>query len=148
MEQNLDGFLVEHRKVSRFPASTGGGWIGVDLDGTLAEYHGWNDGKIGPPIPAMVERVKRWLDEGKTVKILTARVSSSGHYSLESKRFADAEFVFEQHKAILRWCIAVFGCPLEVTASKDFKMIELWDDRAVTVEPNTGKILTEGVKNG
>ena len=35
------------------------GWIGADLDGTLAEYHGWSaDGSIGNPVPDMVERVK------------------------------------------------------------------------------------------
>ena len=33
------------------------GWIGVDLDGTLAEYHGWNGGAIGEPVPAMLARV-------------------------------------------------------------------------------------------
>jgi len=36
-------------------------WIGVDLDGTLAVYDGWRGPEhIGPPVPAMVERVKRW----------------------------------------------------------------------------------------
>ena len=33
------------------------GWIGVDFDGTLATYNGWNDGKLGEPIPLMVDRV-------------------------------------------------------------------------------------------
>lgn len=43
-------------------------WIGVDLDGTLAEYHGWvSELHIGPPIPAMLARVKRWLAEGKEI---------------------------------------------------------------------------------
>ena len=38
------------------------GWIGVDLDGTLAEYLGWQGmGHIGEPIAPMVERVKAWL---------------------------------------------------------------------------------------
>ena len=60
-------------------------WIGVDLDGTLAEYHGWNDGKIGEPIQLMVERVKRWLAEGKSVRIMTARVGvQEDAYSDES----------------------------------------------------------------
>ena len=37
-------------------------WIGVDLDGTLAEWDGWKGHEhIGPPIPAMLERVKRWI---------------------------------------------------------------------------------------
>ena len=51
------------------------GWIGVDLDGTLAEYHGWHDdGRIGKPILPMVARVKKWLAEGKEVRIVTERV--------------------------------------------------------------------------
>lgn len=50
------------------------GWIGVDLDGTLAHYDGWKGPEhIGAPIPAMVERVKAWLAEGKEVRISTAR---------------------------------------------------------------------------
>ena len=37
------------------------GWIGVDLDGTLAEYHGWQGIEhIGEPIPKMMARVRRW----------------------------------------------------------------------------------------
>ena len=68
------------------------GWIGVDLDGTLAEYHGWN-GSIGKPIAPMVDRVKRWLAEGVEVRIMTARVSNRGGYSEESRRSADRAFV-------------------------------------------------------
>jgi RNA-binding protein YhbY len=53
------------------------GWIGCDLDGTLAEYNGWQGPQhIGAPIPKMLERVKRWLSEGKDVRILTARAST------------------------------------------------------------------------
>ena len=51
------------------------GWIGVDLDGTLAEYAGWvSEEHIGHPVPMMLERVKAWLAEGKDVRIFTARV--------------------------------------------------------------------------
>ncbi len=42
------------------------GWIGVDLDGTLAEYHGWvSPDNIGKPIPQMVARVKNLIAEGR-----------------------------------------------------------------------------------
>ena len=35
-------------------------WIGVDLDGTLAEYHDWiGIHHIGRPITPMIERVQR-----------------------------------------------------------------------------------------
>ena len=43
-----------------------GGWIGVDLDATFAVYNGWQgELHIGAPIPAMVERVKQGLADGR-----------------------------------------------------------------------------------
>ena len=104
------------------------GWIGVDLDGTLAKYDGWNGGSIGEPIPAMLSRVKKWLKEGREVKIFTARA------------FRDD---FGQIQLIKRWCKLHIGQELEVTATKDFGMIELWDDRCVQVVPNTGLTVQE-----
>ena len=50
------------------------GHILVDLDGTLAIYNGYvGPTHIGEPVPKMLERVKSWLADGKTVKIFTAR---------------------------------------------------------------------------
>ena len=115
------------------------GWIGVDLDGTLAEYHGWNGGEIGAPVPLMVERVKKWLAEGVTVKIMTARVSILGGYSVESNKTANSDFAKEQTKLIQDWCLEHIGSVIEVTYCKDFLMIELWDDRAIQIIPNTGR---------
>lgn len=99
------------------------GWVGVDLDATLAEYNGWRGAEnIGKPIPAMLERVKKWIAEGVTVKIFTARAS-----------------IPEQIPPIHEW-LEKHGLPrLEVTNVKDFAMVELWDDRAVQIIPNTGK---------
>ena len=54
--------------------SRGKGWFGVDLDGTLAFYDGYKGEVIGAPIPKMIDRVKRWISKGRTVKIMTARV--------------------------------------------------------------------------
>ena len=113
------------------------GWIGVDLDGTLAEYHGWNGG-VGKPIARMVERVKRWIADGIEVRIMTARVSNGGGFSEESKRDADDAFVAEQRVLIQEWCKEHLGVVIPVTHEKDFRMVELWDDRAVQVIPNTG----------
>lgn len=105
------------------------GWIGVDLDGTLAEYHSWkNDGEIGKPITLMVNRVKNWLKQGLMVKIFTARISVD----------AGKEETIKQIKA---WCKQHIGQELEVTNVKDFTMMELWDDRARQVEKNTGKYI-------
>ena len=108
-------------------------WIGVDLDGTLAEYDGWQGPQhIGRPIQPMVDRVADWLKEGKAVKIMTARVSHDG----TRERIEDANSALD---AIQAWCVAVFGFPLEVTNIKDYGMVELWDDRAIQVIPNTGQ---------
>ncbi len=98
-------------------------WIGVDLDGTLAEYYDWiGIEHIGLAIPPMVERVKGWIAEGKKVKIFTARVTHGN----------------EAINHIHMW-LAAQGLPeLEVTNVKDFYMVELWDDRCVTVVTNTG----------
>lgn len=105
-----------------------GGWIGVDLDGTLAIYEGWEGAdKIGPPVPAMQERVVRWLAAGWDVRIFTARVSRP-----------DLEDFEEVVAAIQAWSQEHLGAILEVTCRKDYAMVELWDDRAVQVEPNTG----------
>lgn len=101
------------------------GWIGVDFDGTLAEYHGYvPGGHFGDPIPAMMARVKAWLAEGVEVKIMTARAADPD----EARKVQD-------------WCERN-GLPrLPITDRKDFGMIELWDDRAVSVEANTGRDL-------
>lgn len=118
---------------------TTSGWIGVDLDGTLAYYDGWKgEDHIGEPIAPMVQRVKDWLEQGITVKIFTARVGVSGAFSLESQRHADQEFADHQVQIIQDWCEKHIGQRLEVTASKDFAMAQLWDDRCVQVEMNTG----------
>lgn len=114
-------------------------WIAVDFDGTLSVYKGWNGDELGPPVPIMVERVKRWLAEGTNVKIFTARVGCSGLTS--DVAHDNNEFAEHQRKIITAWCIEHIGVPLEVTATKDFAMLELWDDRAVQVEMNTGKIV-------
>lgn len=114
-------------------------WIAVDFDGTLCEYHGWNGDDLGKPVPKMLERVKKWLAEGKTVKIFTARVGASGKtsdVSVDDQAFAD-----HQREIIQAWCIEHVGVPLEVTATKDFAMMELWDDRAIQVIMNTGEIV-------
>ena len=114
------------------------GWIGVDLDGTLAEYHGWDNGKIGKPIPLMLERVKDWLENGVEVRIMTARVAP------QPDPLA-VPGIGEIICAIEAWCKEHIGRVLPVTHEKDFQMIELWDDRAIQVIPNTG-IRVDGLR--
>ena len=74
----------------------------------------------------MLERVKQWLKDGKQVAIMTARVSNPKRLS-------------ETLPAIQAWCLEHLGEVLPVTHAKDYDMIELWDDRAVQVIPNTGE---------
>jgi len=121
------------------------GWLGVDLDGTLAKYGGaWGNGEIGEPIPLMVEKVKEKLEEGVKVKIFTARVCVAPHlHSEESNASATQEFADEQRAKIEKWCERHLGQKLEVTAQKDFLCIEIWDDRAVRVIMNTGRFAYE-----
>lgn len=121
------------------------GWIGVDLDGTLAEYHGWiGPESIGNPIQPMVERVKRWLSKGKDVRIFTARAWPLGIATevLENLNVADIverrRIALRSTTAIQQWCKEHIGKVLPITCIKDHSMYELWDDRAVSVIPNTG----------
>nr|WP_320013592.1 hypothetical protein [uncultured Desulfobacter sp.] len=102
-----------------------GPWYGVDLDGTLAI---WNETStldhIGAPIPAMVDMVCRMVDNGIRVKIFTARACDPA-----------------QIPKIRAW-MNQNGLPdLEITNVKDYYMERLYDDRAIRVERNTGRIL-------
>lgn len=125
------------------------GWIGVDLDGTLAHYEGFKGANmIGDPIIPMLNRVKKWLEEGKDVRIFTARVwhgelLDHPNYASYSKRYRESN---EARKAIIEWCIKHLGRALPVTNEKDYGMVELWDDRAVQIEPNTGRRMDEHVE--
>lgn len=118
------------------------GWIAVDLDGTLAVYdHFHSITSFGNPIPLMVDRVKKWIAEGQEVKILTARVSLEQF--TEDLVTGDMVPMADVREAIADWCELHIGKRLEVTCVKDWRMIELWDDRAVQVITNTGRTLSE-----
>lgn len=136
------------------------GWIGVDLDGTLAHYETWKTPTdIGPPVQAMLTRVRMWRADGREVRIFTARVwpitqlIGPGYKFRADKWIQRGEEVDERKlrlvgatlaaKAIQQWCFAHVGEVLPITCTKDYGMIELWDDRAVCVEKNTGRVLGE-----
>lgn len=107
----------------------GKGWIGVDLDGTLAYYDGWKGPTvIGDPIPKMLKRVKNWVSSGQDVRIMTARVTPSKDDTLLSRM------------AIQKWLEEKCGLfHIPITHAKDHLMLELWDDRCIQVIPNTGE---------
>jgi len=109
----------------------GGGWIGVDLDGTLARHDEWKGHThIGKPVPLMLDRVRNWIAQGIEVRIFTARVASTSFGREEARA------------AVKKWSKEHIGVELEVTSEKDYSMLELWDDRCVPIEFNTGKIKT------
>lgn len=103
--------------------------IAVDLDKTLAEMKGPFKGPtvIGKPIPEMVDRVKKMLADGEDVRIFTARVSD------DPKSIARA--------AIEAWLHKNIGQSLPITDKKDHLTTKIYDDRAVGVVPNTGKLV-------
>lgn len=128
------------------------GWIGVDFDGTLAAYDGWvSPTHCGEPIAPMVDRVQRWRKEGREVRIFTARVfpltvvindgdlaALRASVSGAPGRVAQA---LDAVEAIQHWSRRHLGEVLPVTCVKDYGMIELYDDRAVQVRPNTGELV-------
>lgn len=128
------------------------GWIGVDLDATLAKYDGFKGPTvIGEPIPEMVERVKSWLNKGYEVRIMTARVwaplltDPSYGTKVWSDRQQEARHA---RRAIEDWTELHIGKRLEVTCMKDYSMWVLYDDRCRQVEPNTGRLIGDiGVKS-
>lgn len=113
------------------------GWIGVDFDGTLAHYSGWNNGELGEPIKPMQNRVLDWLNSGREVRIMTARVAETGLPN-QVGSIDDSTFANDQRSKIEAWCEKHLGRKIQVTAQKDFGMVELWDDRCVRVIANTG----------
>lgn len=103
----------------------------VDFDRTLAHYESWekNGANLGAPIPDMVDRVKRWLAKGKDVRIFTARAHES------NPRWGS------DIANIKRWCMEHIGRDLPVQCWKSFEAEAIWDDLAVSVEANTGRIV-------
>jgi hydroxymethylpyrimidine pyrophosphatase-like HAD family hydrolase len=128
-------------------------WIGVDMDGTLAHYDDkalpWNI--FGPPIPRMVERIQGWLLQSKTVIIVTARVFPYIHgveqkldpdHKWQSCLVTGARFSIENMLEVIGdYTERHVGQRLAATCAKDYRMLQLWDDRAVQVIPNTGRTL-------
>ena len=144
-DQHVDNIHASHailpQHLERFERfiQQKGGWIGVDLDGTLAVYDRWRGPyHIGEPIMPMVERVRRWLAEGRTVRIFTARVTD-----LPLNEDGTVHDLDKVRLSIVAWCLKHIGSELQITNVKDWHMMELWDDRAVQVRPNTGVTLAD-----
>jgi hypothetical protein len=111
----------------------------VDFDATLAKYDGFKGPFVlGEPIPAMVARVKRWLQEGDEVVLFTARVCCDDQPALKMQIIL----------LLQQWCERHLGRALEVTDRKHRRFTDFWDDRNVAIEANTGKLLCDPQTNG
>lgn len=136
----------------RDPRADARGWIGFDLDGTLA-YHDPDSGfkkEVGPPVGAdndgisLLDRVRVLISQGREVKIFTARIWPLGTLEeLNPKNSARVREASEQLRLIRKFCLQNLGQILEVTCIKDPTMYKIVDDRAVTVERNTSRILAQ-----
>lgn len=99
-----------------------GKWIGVDLDGTLAQYHGNMGKRIGEPIAPMLEMVMALLASNIEVRIFTARASDAN-----------------QLPAIKGWLNRHGLGHCAVTNVKDFDCHLIVDDRAARAIWNQGQ---------
>ena len=118
--------------------------IAVDFDGTLVKWPmempsafdpdlKFDPSAVGETVEIMANRVKEWLKQGHEVVIFTARV-----YDPKQAEIA--------REAINKWCLDNIGEVLEVTCIKSHDIDVFYDDKAVTVEKDTGRILTMGWK--
>jgi hypothetical protein len=98
--------------------------IAVDLDGTLAYYDEWRGIEhIGEPIIPTLLKVQVLVKNGVKVTIFTARAN-------------DPEAI----PYIVKW-LSVHGLSgLDITCTKRKSFKEIWDDRAIRFERNTGKV--------
>ena len=142
----------------------GKGWYGFDLDGTLAKYDGWKGiDHIGEPVKPMVDLIKKMHEDGKVVKILTARVAPRANIEIRPNPYPTDHAVYdavgrdneERYRDIYRapkwtacdfiydWCLRNLGFLPEITHEKDHLMLELYDDRVKQVVPNEGLLVED-----
>lgn len=116
-------------------------WIGFDLDGTLAfeeaEWQGFEH--IGKPIKSMVDKLKAYLKQGKTVKIVTARVNQYNELDNYVARIHICQWLCKQG-------LYTDIDYIEIVSGKDMYMEKLYDNHVVQVETNTGRIIDDNEK--
>lgn len=136
----------------------GKGWYGFDLDGTLAKYDGWKGiNHIGEPVKPMVELIKRMHDEGKVVKIMTARIAPKAQPETKPNPYREGNWCIESPGTqawalkgewtaldfVQEWCYRILEFVPEVVYQKDHLMLELYDDRVKQVVPNEGWLVED-----
>lgn len=138
---------------------TGEGWYGFDLDGTLAKYDGWKGIEhIGAPVAPMVKLIRQMHDEGKVVKIMTARVAPKEKPEVKPNPYLENHWVIESpddmpwavhaeawtpREFIQDWCYRFLGFVPDIVYQKDHLMLELYDDRVKQVVPNEGWLVED-----
>ena len=137
---------------------TGKGWYGFDLDGTLAKYDGWKGiDNIGDPVWPMVNLMKGMHQEGKVVKVMTARVAPKEKPETGDNPYLKNHWCIPEPDAmpwalkrswgplefIQEWCYRHLGFVPEIVYQKDHLMLELYDDRVKQVIPNLGYLVED-----
>jgi len=88
-------------------------WVGFDLDGTLAEYDGWQGPEhIGAPIPEGLALLQDEMDNGFEIRIFTSRADDPKNIPY-----------------VQQWCLENIGRVLEVTNVKDPDCVRIYDDK-------------------
>jgi hypothetical protein len=109
-------------------------WIGVDLDGTLAEEQSPFDPlTIGRPVPEMVRKVRQALEDGVEVRVFTARLADKGLRDRIKQAIRDYT---REH----------VGRELDSTNEKDPGLREIWDDKARRVRKDEGTFALRGTE--
>jgi hypothetical protein len=110
----------------------------TDFHKTLAHYDHENqhaeDFDNMPPITRMVNRVKAWRAKGEKVTVFSAAANPENDWDGRIKR------------GIGDWTETHIGERLPVTAIKSSDFTDMWDDKGVAVEANTGKRLSKKPK--
>ncbi len=118
------------------------GWVGVDLDGTLAHYDPdtpYDHTSIGMPLAPMIERVRNMLSNGIEVRIFTARAHWGSEENWEG---LGGRAAYERGLQEIRiWCKQHLGRELPITCEKDSDLLAFYDDRAIQVVPNVGDVV-------
>lgn len=117
----------------------------------------------------MVDLIRNMHDEGKVVKILTARVAPRANAEYKNREkcappdyVATADFsglsagvktwienmylglnAWGPREFVIDWCLRNLGFLPEITHEKDHLMLELYDDRVKQVVPNEGLLIED-----
>jgi hypothetical protein len=125
-------------------------WVGFDFDRTLATYTKWSGPAVlGQPITPMVDLLLE-TKKHTNVKIFTARIWpvlelipnvrtiwDPRHKTMPERTTGAADACV----ALQKWCEQHLGFIPNLTCIKDIHCTRLYDDIAVQVIPNTGKIV-------